>query len=156
MFYSTYSSNSSRCSMGIVSSNTLKNRKARLAKLCIEQTHSVNKATKNKYTLGCFTDVSHREASTADPDWAGISPSFTFRIWTCQTHSLSMEKQVTGPSAVQVAVLKTSLQEEKHCSCPPGENYISLLDINPSVTEKSEILRQLCLRTWNLWRHRSE
>lgn len=32
----------------------------------------------------------------------------------CQTHSLSMEKQVTGPSAAQVAVLSTSLREESH------------------------------------------
>lgn len=29
-----------------------------------------------------------------------------------QTHSLSMVKQVTGPSAVQVAVLKTSLKNQ--------------------------------------------
>lgn len=28
-----------------------------------------------------------------------------------------MEKQVTGPSAVQVAVLKTSLQKDKQCVC---------------------------------------
>lgn len=33
-----------------------------------------------------------------------------------QTHSLSMEKQVTGPSAAQVAVLKTSLPEEEQCT----------------------------------------
>lgn len=45
---------------------------------------------------------------------AGI-PSWINSCWVkSQTHSLSMEKQVTGPSAVQVAVLKTSLQRGKN------------------------------------------
>lgn len=34
-----------------------------------------------------------------------------------------MEKQVTGPSALQVAVLKTSLQEGKHMSSLENQIY---------------------------------
>lgn len=42
--------------------------------------------------------------------WHHLYIKAPFSVWT---YSLSMEKQVTGPSAVQVAVLKTSLEMDK-------------------------------------------
>lgn len=61
----------------------------------------------NKYTKGTLFIT------------AGPAPprEITMNEKQSRTHSLSMEKQVTGPSAVQVAVLNTSLQEDQHCIC---------------------------------------
>lgn len=65
----------------------------------------------------------------------------------CQTHSLSMEKQVTGPSAVQVAVLKTSLQEEKktlHMSTQEMTSVNTCVSMNIISVRN---LRKLCINT---------
>lgn len=74
----------------------------------------------NKYTGGIFPEIflfrnnSHHSRACLQHN---ITFANTKNFKESQTHSLSMEKQVTGPSAVQVAVLKTSLQENKHCIC---------------------------------------
>lgn len=56
----------------------------------------------------------------------GTKPRVFSLSHKCQTHSLSMVKQVTGPSALQVAVLKTSLHNQKfkkkeHYTCETRE-----------------------------------
>ena len=78
VFYSTYSSKSSRCSMGIVSSNTLKKKgtlinlsvNQEIAKCSAESKHSANKMTltENRSTGGSQTFPAGPAAVTAESD----------------------------------------------------------------------------------------
>lgn len=114
--------------------------------------HSANKATVTEggYTGGTPSRIS-LSRNNSRRCRARLNRNITFvytQNWmSSQTHSLSMEKQVTGPSAAQVAVLKTSLQEEKHCTWQPGKTYCTYALVNNSVWKKGKFSCQKVEKT---------
>lgn len=81
-------------------------------KSLLHKLHRPAKYIKNKHSANKATATENKHPGEIP---SRISLALR-KIMRSQTHSLSMEKQVTGPSALQVAVLKISLQEGKQCT----------------------------------------
>lgn len=149
VFYSTYSSNSSRCSMGIVSSNTLMKKEGIVTvhRSMNDKQKANTVQTRRPSRISLSRNNSRRCRARLNRN---ITFVYTQNWMSSQTHSLSMEKQVTGPSAAQVAVLKTSLQEEKHCTWQPGKavcHYCTYALVNNSVWKKGKFSCQKVEKT---------